>query len=150
MGLFNKFKNTLRNSQAAVIIQNQLENLSTSGIFNDANPAIVANQLVSAVCNAQPDLFDGSFGQRAHKITVAAAALSLAIEEKHDNHRISYMYSLHNIMSEVTVNGRLYPLNSLDYQILETLMEAFSELAQEMEDDLPEQFEYLNISTKEK
>ena len=138
MGLINNFKNTLRNSQAAVIIQNHLEYESSRCIFSNANPATVANQLVSAVCNAQLDLFNGSFGQRAHKITVAAAALSLATKDVNDPNRMAYIFSLHNVMSEVSVNGRLYPLNSLDIQVLESSSETLTELVHTMEENMPE------------
>lgn len=138
MGFINNIKNGWRDGKAAFIIQNYLEYYSSNCIFSNANPATVATQLVSDVCNAQPNLFDGSFGQRAHKITVAAAALSLATKDVNDPNRMAYIYSLHSLMSEVEVNGRLYPLNSLDTQVLESSLETLTELVNTMEENMPE------------
>jgi hypothetical protein len=131
-GGFSGIKSTLKKSEAAVVVQNLLEHQARAGMF-PADPAKVANKLVLAVWSQKPDMFDGKFGQRPHKISVAAAALANGIfnlDEDNPN-RTGLVLALGNLLSEVEVNGRLYPLSSIDHQLLEMAMSTFSELADE-------------------
>ena len=132
MGLFGGLKSTYKKSEAAVVIQNLLEHQANAGLF-DLDPAKVANTLVQAVWDAKPDVFDGKFGQRPHKITVAAAALAngIAITRKDHSSRDAMTLALGNVLSEIETNGRLYPLNSLDHALLETSLSVFREIAEE-------------------
>ncbi len=120
MGILSGVKNTFKKSEAAVVVQNLLEMLANTGMFS-GDPAATGNTLIASVWDKAPHLFDGRFGQRPHKLSVAAAALADAIEilpEGHDK-RYSFILALGNILNEVSVNGNLYPLNSLDHQLLE-------------------------------
>lgn len=132
MGLFSGIKSTYKKSEAAVVVQNLLEHQANVGLF-DLDPAKLANKLVEIVWDTKPDVFDGKFGQRPHKITVAASALANGIElfDEGDLNRNALVLSLGNILSELETNGRLYPLNSLDHQLLEVSMSIFAEIAQE-------------------
>lgn len=132
MGLFSGIKSTYKKSEAAVVVQNLLEHQANVGLF-DLDPAKLANQLVVIVWDSKPDVFDGKFGQRPHKITVAASALANGIElfDEGDLNRNALVLSLGNILSELETNGRLYPLNSLDHQLLEVSMSIFAEIGQE-------------------
>jgi hypothetical protein len=78
-------------------------------------------------------VYDGKFGQRPHKLAVAASALSngIALFEDRSSNRNAIVLSLGNILSEIETNGRLYPLNSLDHQLLEVSMLIFAEATQE-------------------
>lgn len=110
------------------MVQNLLEHQAKVGVF-DLNPASIATKLVAAAWEVKPAVFDGRFGQRPHKLTVAAFALANGIHlfEDDDPNRIAIMLSLHNIMAELAVNGSLYPLNNLDYFLLKTVVSAFAE-----------------------
>ena len=132
MGLFSGIKSTYKKSEAAVVVQNLLEHQANVGLF-DLDPAKLANKLVEIVWDSKPDVFDGKFGQRPHKITVAASALANGIElfDGGDLNRNALVLSLGNILSELETNGRLYPLNSLDHQLIEASMSIFAEIAQE-------------------
>jgi hypothetical protein len=132
MGLFSGIKSTYKKSEAAVVVQNLLEHQANVGLF-DLDPAKLANKLVEIVWDSKPDVFDGKFGQRPHKITVAASALANGIElfDDGDLNRNALVLSLGNILSELETNGRLYPLNSLDHQLIEASMSIFAEIAQE-------------------
>lgn len=120
MGLFSGLKDTYRKSEAAVVVQNLLAIQAKAGLL-EVDPAKLANLLVATVWDAKPDVFSGKFDQRPYKITVAASALAYALveREEHDPIRGALLISLGNILSELEVNGRLYPLTSLDHQLLE-------------------------------
>ena len=132
MGLFSGIKSTYKKSEAAVVVQNLLEHQAKVG-FLDLDPAKLANKLVEVVWDSKPDVFDGKFGQRPHKITVAASALANGIElfEDGDLNRDALVLSLGNILSELETNGRLYPFNSLDHQLLDASISIFAEIAKE-------------------
>ena len=119
MGFFRGIKNNIKKSEAAVIIQNLLEMQSKTGLY-DRDPASSANEIVGAFWDKSVNILDGRFGQRPHKISLAAAALGDAIS-KLGQHPYSNNYSicLGNILNEISVNGALYSLNSLDHKLLE-------------------------------
>ena len=48
--------------------------------------------------------------------------------------RNALIISLGNILSELEVNGRLYPLNGIDEQLLSAAMAIFAEATEEMLD----------------
>ena len=135
MGLFSGIKSTYKKSEAAVVVQNLLEHQARVGLF-DLDPAKAANIFIELVWESKPDIFDGKFGQRPHKIVVAASALANATQlfDSGDLNGNAVVISLGNILSELETNGRLYPLNSLDHQLLEGAVTVFSEIAKEFED----------------
>jgi hypothetical protein len=132
MGILSNIKSTYRKSEAAVVVQNLLEHQAKGGWF-DMDPASLANRLVAAVWEQKPDVFGGKFGQRPHKITVAASALASGISflEENDRNRYALVFSLGNILAEIEVNGMLYPLNSLDHQLLEIAASIFADVTSE-------------------
>ncbi len=70
-----------------------------------------------------------------HKIVVAASALANATQlfDRNDLNGDAVVISLGNILSEIEANGRLYPFNSLDDQLLESAVATFVEISQELE-----------------
>jgi hypothetical protein len=130
MGIFSSIKSTYKKSEAAVVVQNLLEHQAKSGWF-DMNPASLANRLVAAVWEQKLDVFDGKFGQRPHKIAVAASALAsgICLLEENDRNRYALVFSLGNILAEIEVNGTLYPFNSLDHHLLEEAASVFADVA---------------------
>ena len=135
MGLFGGIKSTYKKSEAAVVVQNLLEHQASVGLF-ELDPAKAANKFIELIWDSKPDLFDGKFGQRPHKITVAASALANATQlfDIDDLNGNAIVISLGNILSEIEMNGRLYPFNSLDGQLLEEAMAIFSEISQKFAD----------------
>jgi hypothetical protein len=128
MGLLEGITNTYKKSESAVIVQNLLEMQLKAGVF-ESDPAKCANVLVEVIWNQKPDMFGGKFGQRPHKLSVAAAALSFAVAngpKEHPN-RDAYVLTLGTLLSEFETNGRLYPLNGIDEVLLEGAAQAFAE-----------------------
>lgn len=118
MGLFSGLKSNWKKSEAAVIIQNLLEIQQKAGLF-DRDPAKVANSLIANVWEAMPDVFDGKFGQRPHKISVAAIALATEVKTGiYNNYKSSLLIALGTLLDEVKTNGQLYPFNRVDDSLL--------------------------------
>jgi hypothetical protein len=132
MGLFSGVKNTYRKSEAAVVIQNVLENQVRRGLFT-SDPAMAANRLVEGVWRDKSDLFEGKFGQRPHKLSVAIAALSFAVASGPKSHpnRDGFVLAFVTLLKEVETNGRLYAFNGVDNFLLERAAEVFGKLAAE-------------------
>lgn len=133
MGLFSGFKNTLKKSEAAVIVQNLLEIQVNAGLL-DRDPAKLATMLVEDAWTAKPDMFNGNFGQRPFKLSVAAIALGMGISHysSDEDTKNALILSLGNIFNELEANGNLYPLNGIDEQLLNAAMVIYTEATEEM------------------
>ncbi len=133
MGIFSGIKNTYKKSEAAVVVQCLLEHQVHTGLFN-FDAAKLATKLVGLVWDYKPDVFNGNFGQRPHKITVAAFALGNGIElfDESDINRNALILSLGNILSEIETNGGLYPLNSLDHELLAVSVSVFVKISNDI------------------
>ena len=132
--------NTFKKSEAAVVVQKLLEIQAIAGLF-DKDCAAYAQVLVDAAWSEKPTVFDGSFGQRPFKLSVAATALANGLSHLKGNTsqvrsdsstRDALVLSLGNIFLEVETNGNLYPLNSLDHQLLEDAKTVYIEVSEEM------------------
>lgn len=128
MGIFSSIKSTFKKSEAAALTQKLLEQQVRNGLL-DLDPATLSNKLVEQIWITKPDIFNGKFGQRPHKISVAASALAKGTEflDEDDTNRNAIMLALGMLIQECEVNGRLYPLNSLDFALLEQASNTFSE-----------------------
>ena len=135
MGLFSEAKNNFKKAEAAVIVQKLLEHqmsVPLSGATLD--PAKVANPLVGDVWDNKPDVFSGKFGQRPHKLAVAACALALGVnfyDDREDTgNKFAAMMALGNLLSEIEVNGPLYSLNSVDAVLIAAASDVVEKAAQ--------------------
>ncbi|HET6913708.1 MAG TPA: hypothetical protein VFH71_10275 [Rhodanobacteraceae bacterium] len=137
MGLFSGIKDTFKMSEAAVVVQNLLEHQAKCGLF-DLSPAAYATELVGKVWQGKPDVFGGKFGQRPHKISTAAVALGFGYSRmrEDDLNRNAVLLALGMLLAEVERNGNLYPLNSLDHQLLENVAKRFAEAVEKLEPEL--------------
>jgi hypothetical protein len=133
MGLFSGIKSRYKKSEAAVIVQNLLENQAGAGLLA-LDPAKLANKLVATVWESKPDIFNGKFGQRPHKIAVAASALAngICLFEDSNPNKNALVFSLSNILEELGTNGGLYPFNSLDQQLIQGAMSVIAEIGNEL------------------
>lgn len=143
MGFFGTIKNNWKKSEAAVIVQNLLEHQARMGIF-DADPAKVANVLVEACWTHNPEMFDGRFGQRPHKLSIAAytlASYARGLPEGHV-HLSPIALSLGMILREVEKHGVLYPFSALDQKIIGVAAQTYGELAEEMAARFPHALQF--------
>ena len=126
MGLFGGIKNTYKKSEAAIVVQNLLDIQAKAGMF-DADPASTATRLIDAAWSNNPHLFDGSGGERPHKLSVAAFSLAIALDGLHDRDpsAVAFALSLGKILEEVTVNVHLYPINGSDLVLTGAAMKVY-------------------------
>ncbi|MHC9013829.1 hypothetical protein [Stenotrophomonas maltophilia] len=133
MGLFSGIKDNLKKSEAAVCVQNLLEQQQKIGYFS-GNPANYANSIVQAAWDERPHVFNGKFGQRPHKISVTAIVLSraLSLSSEGDPNRFALLACLGTAVAEAHTNAGFYPFNNLDMTLLESAGEVFIEKGNEM------------------
>lgn len=136
MGLLGLVTTRYRMSQAAVVIQKLLELQARQG-FLEGNPASLANELVHKVWTHRPDVFDGTYGHRPHKLASAALALANGLVVHRDNYFLknSLLISLAEILKEVDINRRAYVFSSLDTQLLEVSLKEFFKENERMSSD---------------
>jgi hypothetical protein len=129
MELFSGIKSTYKKSEAAVAVQILLEHQAEASTFS-LNPASLANKLVAAVWDQKPDIYDGRFGQRPHKLSVAATALMNGIDQFRgdDPNRQALILAITNLITEIEMNYGLYPFNSLDHVLLKSVRSALLNL----------------------
>lgn len=134
MGIFSGIKSTFKKSEAAVVIQNLFDIQVKAGFFQ-YDPAKIANHLVSHVWEQKPDIFDGKFGVRPHKLAVAAVALGngFYVFDNDSSLRAACLIALGEILKTINVNGSFFPFNSVDHQLFDSAMQMFSEEAEQAE-----------------
>lgn len=132
MGFFKGIKDNFKKSEAAVVVQNLLEEAAQMEMFQ-GSASKTANLIVGYAWDELSEVLDGRRGLRPHKITVAAVALARAINMEDADKAFSYSHTLafclSKIIAEVERNGVLYPLNQLDMKLLNAAGEIFAEFA---------------------
>lgn len=126
MGLFDGIKNTYKKSEAAAVLQNLLEDLQRSGLF-DGPTAPTASFLIDTAWKSKPDIFNGKFGQHPHKLSAVAYTLAISTIplDKNSALRNSLIIALGKVVQEVEANGSLYPFNRIDDTLLNTARDVF-------------------------
>ena len=138
MGLFSGINNTLKKSEAAVVVQDLLEQQVRAGLFN-LSAAPFANQLVQTIWRHKSEVLDGSQGPRPHKITIAAMALSTGVllMDQGDLNRNGLILALGHLLDDVQRNGGLYSFNGLDHALLGSAASTFEQVAKELDGAVP-------------
>lgn len=136
MRLFGGIISTFKKSEAAIVVQNLLSHQAKIGLFAK-DPAEIATILISNVWNAKPDIFNGKFGKRPHKLSTAAAALSREIAGMDFDHPdfASFQICLGNILREYDTNGGLYSLSNIDHSLLKVALETLISKSEQLESD---------------
>lgn len=121
--MFSAIKSTFKKSEAAVVVQNLLEEHRARGAC-EGDPASIATRLVGLVWDQKPDLFGGKFGQRPHKLSVAAIALAQGLPGFAYNRdmQLACLLSLGTILSQLDVNAQFYKLNGIDGALIREAM----------------------------
>ena len=119
MGFFNSIKSNWKQYEAVVVLSELLEDQVTHGNFT-SDPRQTAKLLISKIWSERPDIFNGKFGQRPHKLTVSAMSLAYALESlsPENINFIGLRIVLANLLEEWRNNGSSYPLNTLDNKLL--------------------------------
>lgn len=133
MGIFKSIKDNYKKSEAAILVQNLLEEASRAFMFQ-GDAATVANMVVGQAWEEFASLLDGRNGFRPHKLSVAAISLARAIDLDDADQMLSqshtFAFCLGKIIGEVEQNGGRYPLTALDMALLEKASTRFGEFAE--------------------
>jgi hypothetical protein len=121
-----------RKSLAAAAIQALLEQQAGLGMkLSNRSPADAAREYVEAAWDSKPDVFNGRFGQRPHKISVVVYALALAAKRlnRQSGEFLEVMQAGCAAFSEVETNRHFYPLTKTDAALIKEAMEMFVPIA---------------------
>lgn len=128
--MFGWVKNTLRKSEAALLVQQAFE-ARMAYCLSPFDADKLSTALVAKVWDYKPDIFEGKLGKAPHKMSVAAIALANgAYDYDHDDDmRLPIQLALGLVLTEVVNNGRFYNLGGADHYLLELADKAFAEIA---------------------
>ena len=134
MGFFSAIKNRYKKSEAAVVAQNLLE-LQSKICFYDKDPAEVANILISNVWDKMPNVFEGKYGRRPHKINIAALAFANKLKDMPIDHEdfCVFQLCLAKIVSAWETNDGVYLQTDSDKLIQKSAVDIFVLKAEEFE-----------------
>jgi hypothetical protein len=124
-----------KKSSAAVVARTFLEQTAKEG-FSNLPSADTAASLVEVVWEAEPKLFNGHYGQRPFKLTVAAAAFAQGIRNsRYDLHeKFSFAVCLGKILHIFQREGNRFPLNGIDHELLGRANRVYSTFSEEVSD----------------
>lgn len=119
MGLFNGIKNNYKKSEAAVVVQNLFEHQASLGNLS-VDPAKFATALVARLWEQKVEWFDGTYGQRPHRVTVAAGALAHGVQllPESDANRFGVLMALASVLSQLEKDAPLFAFNGIDERLL--------------------------------
>ncbi len=123
MGFFSGIKNNIRKSEAAVLIQNLLENQAALGFFpkTDPTPAEMANKLIQVVWDNNSGIAQSN--PLPHKMALAAVGLSSGViaMDKAGNREIllALNFSLGQILLELNASGHRMKLHAIDIHLID-------------------------------
>lgn len=111
--MFSRLKTMWRLNEGAAALQNLLVQHACPGAKD------LAYRWVAEVNAQRPDLFSGHFGQRPHRISIAAVALAQGFLPRYEQVEAFAHRAMGTLLTEVAANGRLYPFNGMDHRLLE-------------------------------
>ncbi len=129
-GISGAVVNIYTKSTASAIVQSLLEHQK----FFEGDPHGEAIKYIDEAWEEKPDIFNGKFGQRPHRLATAIYTLALALqrlEREKDNNAEWVLIALGNALSEIEANGSLYLFKNIDRAIIENSIEIFSSIAGE-------------------
>lgn len=129
--MFGWIKNTVRKSEAAVIVQQALE-AHTVISPRPFDPVTLSTSLVAGVWDGKPDLFEGKLGKQPHKMSIAAIALATGLYDFPDDSeaQLAIHLALGAVMLDLITNGRLYDLGGSDRWLMDRADQAHAEVAE--------------------
>lgn len=122
MGFFSSFGTTKAKSEASVTIQNLLDIRFKDTEYEKESYAL-AQQCIKQAWEQFPDILNGNFGQRPHKLTTAIVGMTDMLKTSNQEHAVysDLLISLFTALHEFEVNHNFYPLKNIDYQLMEML-----------------------------
>lgn len=142
MGLFSGFKDNLKKSEAAALVETLLER-HQANFGLSVPPGQLANQLIDTTWRSAPQIFNGKLsGARPHRASVAAYALACAahgVREKGTNEEMELALSmcLAQILSKIESSPEDFRFTDIDTKLLGQAQQTLAEVASDPKYDLP-------------
>jgi len=130
MGLFSNIKDGYKKSEASAVLQTYFAEQGYEGLGFGQTPETLANKLVDVTWGMYPSLFNGSQGERPHKLSVAACSLLAGIEANGLSSALAgYLLKPFTlIMSDIVKNQSEYNFNSTDESLLDGCFEFMADM----------------------
>ena len=124
--MLGRLKTIWKMNEAALVVENLLREHTGSGLFH-LDPKQCATRWVAYALHHHEQMLGGRFGQRPHKISVAAFALSYGASDLVPGGDAMFVAwaALGTALKEVAVNGSLYPFNGIDRALIEQANDVF-------------------------
>lgn len=129
--MFGWVKNTLRKSEAALLVQQALEHHMPFG-SRPFDPDKQSTLFVARVWDHKPDVFEGKLGKPPHKMSIAAFALATALRdfEDDDEAEIAILLALGAVLLDLFDNEPFYDLAGADRWLIERANQAYCEVVE--------------------
>lgn len=141
MGLFSGFKDNLKKSEAAALVETLLERHKANfGLSMPPGP--LAHKLIDFTWNSAPEIFNGKLsGARPHKVSVAAYSLACAArgaKEKGSNEEMELAFSmcLGQMLSKIESSPEEFRFTDIDSRLLDQAQKTYVEIASDPKYDL--------------
>lgn len=124
-GIIRSLISWIKKADAATAVQNLLEHQKSMGLF-DGTPASAATLYIQEAWESKPDVFDGRFGVRPHKLSVVVYSMALAVQRLYQQGNRNFapvMIGLGSAISEIEVNGSYYPFAAIDHKLFQEAVE---------------------------
>lgn len=121
MGIFTRFGNIWAQSNAAIVAENML--LLSEPDLDRAVSKEFSKICINKAWEIYPDVFNGRYGQRPHKIITALVGMAQVLNSTERNHSYFKLLLLatSKLFQEIEKNRSLYPFKSIDYKMIEII-----------------------------
>ncbi len=125
---------TWQKSKAAAVLEGLLKEQQSLGLY-PMDPHRTANAMVDAAWQIRPDLFDGSKGQKAHKMALAGVALANGMSSLSigDPDHFSLFIALRKFIYETVSKPQSYRFTRLDDDLLDGVIQQYVKAEREIE-----------------
>ena len=121
--------NTVKKSQAAIIVQNLLTEIHASGHYAGI-PARDATLLVYEAWHTSPEIFDGRSRPRPSKFSIALAAIAqkARLSDSTDPNLLGYLICMGKVLEASTRPIKPFPVNKTDAAIVMLAATAYPDM----------------------
>ena len=119
MGFFSFFGTIKARADIESVVEKLLEIQVNNGTFS-ANPKQVATLCMLGAWKNFPDVFNGNFGQRPHRLIGASVGIATIINttERENKDFRGLLMAFFTVLSEIETNKNYYPFSNIDYEML--------------------------------
>ncbi len=119
MGFFSFFGTIKAKAEIEGVLENLLKIQVDNGTMSQ-DPKLVAKLCMLKAWDDFPDVFNGNFGQRPHKLIGVAVGIASVINttERENKDFLGLLTAFFTVLSEIETNRNYYPFTNIDYEML--------------------------------